>query len=153
MSVPVELEVVHESEKPEKTTILWVSRHSPLPAQIAELEKKLGGIVIYQLSGVIPNAEFVVEVAKKVGAKIIVPVLPLSMVARLAELSKSGGFTVVMAKMEALATTEDGNEVWRLLAEKPGWRVPVTYAGGATKVYEFKSFEKLVRVELVTEPL
>ena len=148
-----ELVKVYESRSGPKTTVLWVSRHPPLKSQITELEKKLDSIEVYQLSGVIPSAEYVVEVVRKVNAKIVVPVLPLSMIARLAELSRNYGFTVVLAKMESIATTKNLEEAKKLVAEKPEARTTATYADGVIRVFEFKGFEKLVRVELVTEPL
>jgi hypothetical protein len=146
------VEKIYESETA-KTIVLWVSRHPPLPAQVAELERKLGGVVIYQMSGVIPNAEIVAEVAKKHNASVIVPVLPLSMIARLAELSKQNKFTVVIAKMSNIATTRDPSEAKKLVAEKPESRTVATYADGTVRVFEFERFEKLVEVKLVTEPL
>ena len=145
------VEKIYESETA-KTIVLWVSRHPPLPAQVAELERKLGGVVIYQMSGVIPNAEIVAEVAKKLNASVIVPVLPLSMIARLAELSKQNKFTVVIAKMSNIATTRDPSEAQRLVQEAPEKRTVATYADGAVRVFEFERFEKLVEVKLITEP-
>jgi len=146
------VEKIYESETA-KTIVLWVSRHSPLPAQVAELERKLGGVVVYQMSGVIPNAEAVAEAAKKLNANIIIPVLPLSMIARLAELSKQNKFTVLIAKMNNIATTRVPSEAQRLVAEKPEARTTATYADGAVRVFEFERFERLVEVKLVTEPL
>jgi hypothetical protein len=146
------VEKIYESQSP-KTVVLWVSRHQPLPVQISELERKLGGVTIYQMSGVIPNAETVAEVAKKLNAEIVVPVLPLSMIARLAELSKQNGFTVLLAKMNNIATTKSVEEAQRLVAERPEARTIATYADGVIRVFEFTHFEKLVEVKLVTEPL
>jgi len=115
------------------------------------LEEKLGAIVIYQLSGVIPSAEFVVEKAKELGAKYIVPVLPLSFIARLVEAGRKNGFVILFARMEAIAQTSP-NEAQRLVAEKPEARTMTTYADGTVKVHEFKGFEKIVKVQIVTEP-
>jgi hypothetical protein len=146
---------VYESVKPSrsKTVVLWVSRHMPLPAQIMELERKLNSIVVYQLKGTVPNAEVVVEVAKQLNASIVIPVLPLSMIARLAELSKQNGFTVVIARMNSIATTKSAEEAARLVQEAPERRTLATYADGTIRVYEFERFEKLIEVKLVTEPL
>jgi hypothetical protein len=148
------VEKVYESPT-EKTrsVVLWVSRHPPLQAQIAELEQKFTNVVIYQMSGVIPSAEVVVEVAKKINASVIVPVLPLSMIARLAELSKQNKFTVLIAKMNNIATTKDPSEAQRLVQEAPDRRTVASYADGTVRVFEFEHFEKLVEVKLVTEPL
>jgi hypothetical protein len=148
------VEKIYESPMPSRSTVvLWVSRHPPLPAQIAELERRFSGIVVYQMSGVIPSAEAVVEAAKKLNANVIVPVLPLSMIARLAELSKQNKFTVLIAKMNNIATTKSVEEAPRLVAEKPEARTVATYADGVARVLEFERFEKLVEVKLVTEPL
>jgi hypothetical protein len=136
-----------------KTVVLWVSRHPPLQAQIRELESRFGGVAVYQMSGVIPNAEVVAETAKKINANVIVPVLPLSMIARLAELSKQNKFTVLIAKMNNIATTKSVEEAQRLVAERPEARTIATYADGVVRVFEFERFEKLVEVKLVTEPL
>jgi hypothetical protein len=105
------------------------------------------------MSGVIPNAEAVAEAAKKLNANIIIPVLPLSMIARLAELSKQNKFTVLIAKMNNIATTRDPAEAQRLVQEKQESRTIATYADGTIRVFEFERFEKLVEVKLITEPL
>ena len=146
------IEKVYESKKvtETETIVLWVSRHSPLRSQIEELEKRLGSIVVYQMSGLVPNAEAVVEVAKKLNAKYVIPVLPLSMIARLSELAKT--FTVLLARMNNIATARDPDEARRIVSEKPTSRTLATYADGTVRVFEFERFEKLVRVELVTEP-
>jgi len=133
------------------TTVLWVSRHPPLKAQIAELERKFGAISIYQMSGVIPSAEAVVDVGVKVGASVIVPILPLSMLARLAELKKN--FIVLFAKMNCIATVTDVAEAQKLVNEMPSRRSLATHADGLVRVYEFERFEKLVEIKVVTEPL
>jgi hypothetical protein len=146
------VEKIYESPKP-VTIVLWVSRHPPLQAQVKALEERLGGVTIYQMSGVIPNAEVIVETAKKLNASIIVPVLPLSMIARLAELSKQNKFTVLIAKMNNIATTKSVEEAQRLVTEKPESRTMATYADGVVRVFEFERFEKLVEIKLVTEPL
>jgi hypothetical protein len=149
------VEKIYESKSPTLTrsNVLWVSRHPPLPAQIRALEERFSGIVVYQMSGVIPNAEAVAEAAKKLNANIIIPVLPLSMIARLAELSKQNKFTVLIAKMNNIATTRDPAEAQRLVQEAPEKRTIATYADGTIRVFEFERFEKLVEVKLVTEPL
>jgi len=146
------IEKVYDSPTKTKTTVvLWVSRHPPLKAQIEALERKLGSIAIYQMSGLIPNAEAVAEEAVKLNARVVVPVLPLSMIARLSELAKTS-LMVLLARMENIATTRDPDEARRIVSEKPTSRTLATYADGLVRVFEFKRFEKLVRVELVTEP-
>jgi len=148
---------VYESEsKSPRTVVLWVSWvswHSPLPAQIKALEEKLGSIEIYQMRGIIPIAELVVKIAKRLNASVIVPVLPLSMIARLAELAKQDGFTVLLAKMNAIVTTKTVKKARKVVQEKPESRTMATCADGTVRVFEFERFEKLIEVRLVTEPL
>ncbi len=134
-----------------RTVILWVSRHDPLPAQIKALEAKLGAIEIWKLSGVVPSADYVVETAEKLGAKVIVPVLPLSFIVRLAEVAPRKGITVLFAKMEEMHRGSK-EEAEKLVREAPDRRTAVEYSGGVWRVWEFKQFEKLIRVEIVTEP-
>jgi len=133
--------------------ILWASRHPPLREQISQLEKKFNSIAIYQVSGVIPSAEALLEVAEKVKAKIIVPVLPLSVIAKLVELTKKQDTIILLAKMNNIAVTRDINEAQRIVAEKPDSRTIATYADGVVRVFEFDKFEKIVEVKLITEPI
>lgn len=131
--------------------VLWVSRHRPLPSQLDALREKLGDFTIVQIEHV-PNAEFVIEKAKELGAGYIVPVLPLSMIARLAEEARRLGFTVLIARMEPIALTRSLEEAVKLVAEKPERRTMTTYADGSVRVFEFVRFERLVEVRVVTEP-
>ena len=147
------MEKIYESVSGmKKTIILWVSRHHPVQAQFRVLEEKLGPITIYQLSGIVPSAEYVMEKAREVGAKYIVPVLPLSIIARLAELSKNNNFTILLSKMENIATVKSWEEAEKLVNERPDVRTATTYADGVVRVFEFRQFEKLKEVKLVTEP-
>jgi hypothetical protein len=134
--------------------VLWVSRHYPLPAQIRELQRIYGADVeIVQMQGIIPNAETIVQKAKEVGAEVIVPVLPLSMIARLAEMQKKEGFTLLFAKMNAIASVKSLEEAKRIAMEAPEKRTVTTYSDGVVRVFEFERFEKIIEVKLVTEAL
>ncbi|MEM4563577.1 MAG: hypothetical protein QXI55_06610, partial [Thermofilum sp.] len=133
------------------TVVLWVSRHKPLPAQLRALEEKLGEIDVVQIEHV-PTADYVIDLARRLGAKVIVPVLPLSFIARLVEEAGRHGYTVLMARMEAVATTRSVDEARRLLYEAPERRSIATYADGTIRVFEFVRFERIKKVEVVTEP-
>jgi len=148
-----QIEKVYMSGGREKIVVLWVSRHPPLKAQIEELERKLGSVIIYQLSGVIPNAEFIIDYIKKLNARYTVPVLPLSMIARLSELAKQHNFIVLLARMNNIATTKDIDEAKKLVNEAPDKRTLATHADGLIRIFEFERFDKLVKIELITEPL
>jgi len=103
----IQIQKIYETPVPEKprTIVLWVSRHSPLKMQINALEHKLRSIEIYQVSQV-PNAEYVVEIAQRIGAKVIIPVLPLSMIARLSELAPKYGLIILWSEMQQIKTLE-----------------------------------------------
>ncbi|MGB9705656.1 MAG: hypothetical protein ACPL3C_09415 [Pyrobaculum sp.] len=132
--------------------VLWVSRHYPLPCQVEQLRQKLGDVEIEQFVGFVPNAESVVELAKRVGAKYVLPVLPLSFVARLVELAKQHGLVILWGKMRLVATTTDVEEAWRIVKQNPRCRTMVHYAD-AVRVYEAEGIERVVEVRVVTEPL
>lgn len=83
--------------------ILWVSRHPVLPVQFDFLSKKFGGVSIRIFSKKVPSAEWLYEnEIKEGGYDIVIPVLPLSIVARLVELSRRYGFEVWWSEMELL---------------------------------------------------
>jgi len=154
MSFSVEKIYETPSYKGTRVVVLWASRHPPLKAQIAELERKFGAVTIYQMSGVIPNAESVADVASKVNASIIVPILPLSMLVRLTELRRqSNNFTILFARMNCIATVRDVAEAQKIIDEAPSKRSLATHADGLVRVYEFERFEKLIEIRLITEPL
>ena len=147
----VEEKVIYESVSPQKTTVLWVSRHPPLLQQIIELEKKLGGIRIVQLSGLVPNAEYVVQKAREYNASVIVPVLPLSFIARLCELAQREGYTVLYAEMECIAVYKNVEDARKKVQEAPEKRNLASYADGTVRVFEFKGFKKIKAVKLELE--
>lgn len=86
-----------------KAKILWVSRHTPLRAQIEYLRDRLGDVDVKVFSKRVPSAEWLLEnVVKPGGYGYIIPVLPMSIIARLVELSKRHGFALLWADMELL---------------------------------------------------
>ncbi|MEM4455519.1 MAG: hypothetical protein QXT28_12450 [Thermofilaceae archaeon] len=138
-------------ERGATTVVLWVSRHKPLPAQLRALREKLGEIDVVQIEHV-PHADYVIDLARRLGAKVIVPVLPLSIIARLVEEAGKRGYVVLLAKMNAILTTRDFDEAKKLVLEAPEKRTITTYADGTIRVFEFERFERIVKVEVVTEP-
>jgi hypothetical protein len=147
--------LTHSCESGE-VVVLWVSRHPPLPAQIKELEKRLGPVRLERLSGPIPSAEYVIEKAEELCAGAIIPVLPMSFTARIVEHSRQRGIIVLYARMQLIfeAKRGDGEAVrhaWRLVQENPERRTAVSYAD-CIRVFEFQCFEKIIDVKVVTEP-
>jgi len=137
----------------EMVRVLWVSRHKPLRAQLRELRRLFGDIELIIHESTVPNAEHVISEAKRHNAKVIVPVLPLSIIARLVEIARKEDIVVLFAKMEAIATTKRMEEAEKILKEAEDRRNITTYADNTIRVFEFKQFEKILKVELVTEPL
>lgn len=89
--------------------ILWVSRHPPLISQIKWLKDKLKKVEIIRYENIVGTAEEVIDYADKINADIIIPVLPLTIVARLVELAKSKEMQVWWANMVLLHNDEDEN--------------------------------------------
>ena len=129
--------------------VLWVSRHPPINAQIEALENKLGGINLFQLAGTVPNAEYVMEMAKKTHAEVIVPVLPLSMIARLAELCRKENIVLLWAEMEQVKLLN--HEPKPEKDYDPNTEVWIKGYENTWKVMRFKGFKKIKQVKLELE--
>jgi len=148
--------MTHSCESGGGVVVLWVSRHKPLKAQLEELEKKLGKYRLEVLSGPIPNSEFVIKKVEELHACVVIPVLPLSFIARIVESARQRGFTVLYAKMQLVfeAVKSDSEAVkhaWKLVREQPDRRTAVDYVD-RFRVFEFVGFEKIIDVKVVTEP-
>ena len=150
MSVEIRV-YVYPDGKP-KSTVLWVSRHSPLPAQLESLSKRLGCIRVIQISKLFASAEEIIEYADRFRVNYIVAVLPLSMIMRLVELARSRGITVLWSEMEVVAdkllsppTIDPDREVILTAKESDG---SITY-----RVYRFKNFKKIRAIKMELEPI
>lgn len=134
-----------------KTRILWVSRHPPLKSQIMELASKLGDIEIMEMREA-PNAEYVARKAEEIGADIIIPVLPLSIIARLVPLAKEKKKTILWAEMEQVDAMRNSD----ITIHDPDHEtiVPAKNEHGEPilKVMRFKRFHKIKAVKLDLEP-
>lgn len=114
--------------------IYWVSRHDPLPAQIEELCRLFG-----PNTRVIPDpkpfssALEIVDRFRASGAAEMVVVAPLSVLARICET----GVKPLWAQMELVGSLSNPKSE--------------TIVNG--RVYRFKEFRRVVRVEVVTEPV
>lgn len=148
---PVRVSIYYDDGS-ESVSVLWVSRHEPLAAEVNALKERLGSVRIITAVGIIPSAEYIIELAERYGVKVVIPVLPLSVIARLVELARTKGITVLYARMREIARTRSREEAERLVHEKPGWRTAVEYSGGLWRVWEFERFEKIIKIEMVTEP-
>lgn len=86
--------------------VLWMSRHDPLPVQINYLKNKIGDFELVKYSKPLSTAEEAVKIIKQYNADYVIPVLPLSFIARLVEVSKREGFTILRAEMELVHNCE-----------------------------------------------
>jgi len=145
----VEIKEFYSDPQPEHI-VLWVSRHPPIKAQIETLKKKLGSIKVLQVSGLIPSAEFVAELVKKFNAQYVVPVLPLSFIARLSELARKNGFTLLWAEMEMVK--QMNSEPKPNVDYNPENEVFIKGYEGTYKIMRFKQFHVIKAVKLELEP-
>ncbi len=135
-----------------KPRVLWVSRHVPLAAQLKYLESRLGDYDIKVFANKVPSAEWLVEnVVVPGGYRYVIAVLPLSIIARLAELQGRHGFTLLRADMELLHN--DYSDKCSVFDWERDVMVPGVDAGGRRmwRHYRFKGFKKIKRIELVLE--
>jgi len=79
---------------------IWFSRHTPVPKQVDVLKQK--GIEIIAYIPGVRDAEEALYLIKSNNAKYVIPVLPLSMIAKLLEKSQEYGFTILFAEMETI---------------------------------------------------
>jgi len=134
------------------TVVAWVSRHAPLPAQVEELKRLLGpNTEVVQVNKTYRDVKEVFEDIKNTGASVAVVVLPLSMLAQLLPLAKKAGVEVWMAKMEPLHECEGPGKCQEFNPDTDVW---LPLRGQPTgRHLRFSRFERVLRVEVVTEPV
>ena len=88
------------------TRIAWISRHAPLPSQVAALGAHFGPCEIRRDVRPFANAEEIVRRVRAIGADECVVVAPLSVLARLVDL----GLRPLWAEMQQLPSAK-GSEV------------------------------------------
>jgi len=130
-----------------KVKVAWVSRHEPLPSQIEELERKLGeNVEIVQISKTFRDVREVYYDIKSAGAQYAVVVLPLSMIAALAQYRD---IVWLWAEMEPLHQNCKGE----LCPEYNPDSDVILESVGVVRHLRFKEFRKILKIEMVTEPL
>ena len=107
---------------------------------------------IVKMIGFVPSAEKVIEEAEKIGAKYILPVLPLSIIARLVELGRERGIKVLYSRMEQVYKGDCGY-AYMLKEQEPGRIAVAMYRDGTCIAWRFKGIEEVVEVRLVTKPV
>lgn len=128
--------------------VAWVSRHPPLKSQIETLKEKLGeDIEIVRIDKTFTDANEVYKQVKTMRATHAVVVLPLSMVA---VLTQRKDITWLWAEMISVhphscpgaSKCKDYNPETDVVLESPTFN----------RHLRFKSFKRIMRVEMITEP-
>ncbi|GAB7387378.1 hypothetical protein BSNK01_12140 [Bacillaceae bacterium] len=114
--------------------ILWLSRHAPLPEQVAALEKKFGSVEIVQISKTVSSAAEVVELLRENNCEEMVVVLPVPILADLTNprICPVKPIRAVMDRIPTGRTNEKGEPEFEFI---------------------FSHFERVEKVEVVTSPL
>ena len=114
-------------------TIYWLSRHQPLEAQRRELKRLFGDHKLVVDAKPFGSGEEILSRVRKAGAAECVVVAPLSVIGRLVDL----GLRPLWAEMRQVSQFTD----------------PARQTRAAGRIYEFVRFERVVRLELVKEPV
>jgi len=133
--------------------VLWVSRHKPLKVQLEELKRIFGDYSLKQYSGIVPNAGWLMNYVKTHGYDVVIPVLPLTVVARFTELAENvlvlwAEMTVskqMYRKPEAFFDYDPDRETVVASVDEKGRML--------WKVMRFKKFYRLLGVKLELEPI
>jgi len=131
--------------------VLWVSRHKMLGRQLNHIISKFPEVDFLEFRGKVESAESLVEdlvLPEKVD--IVIPVLPLSIIARLVELGNKHGFEVWWAEMEQVAVLDHEPR------EGEYDKYCETYIKGAEgtyKIMRFKQFHRIKKISLELEPV
>lgn len=139
-----------------KRVVIWLSRHKPLKAQLDFIVNKLGSVTLRIVRARAPNAEYVYEnyvreYIEKGYKVVLIPVLPLSMIARLTELSRKYGFEMWWANTELLHN--DKSENCPEYNPDTDAMVPGVDIDGKPiyRHYRFRKFQRIKKIELVLE--
>jgi hypothetical protein len=114
--------------------ILWLSRHKPLPAQIAELERLFGRVAVTIDPKPFSSAEEIMARFRAGGYDEMVVVAPLSVIARLTEM----GIKPLWAEMKQISGP--GPDPSREVEANGRW-------------YRFERFRRIVNVQIVFDDL
>lgn len=128
--------------------IAWVSRHMPLPAQLAELRRIFGDYELIRISKTFRDAREVAREVKEKGCKYAVVVLPLAMVAKLVE---DREVIWIHAEMRALHMCSKGESCPDFNVNTDVW-IPLKGTEEGRHL-RFVRFWRIKEVKLILEPL
>ena len=134
--------------------VLWISRHKPLVAQLRALREKLGESELVQHDKPLSTAEDAIKLARQYKADVVIAVLPLSFMAYLADAAAREGFTLLRADMENIHLCSQDpcpefDPDTDVIMQSRDLNDPEKTI---RRHFRFRGFQKLVKVELVTEP-
>lgn len=115
--------------------IIWLSRHEPLPAQVAELKSAFGEVDIVQESRTWTDVEDIVNMLNTIKYDDIVVVLPESIIRKLIDRN----IKPLRAVMQQLPPGEPFNKDTDVMVNG--------------RHYRFMEFRRVLRYEFITAPL
>lgn len=132
-------------------TIGWFSRNVPLPAQLRELEQKLGKCVVMEHKQMFGSAADVIALAKEWKVEHAVIVAPLSMIAKVVEV-KDNGVTWLWAQMDPVhpETSCPGSSCKEFVSDRDV--IMRNTRNGLARHHRFAGFNVIERVDLVLKP-
>jgi len=130
--------------------IAWVSRHAPLPAQLAEIARLFPGAVLVDAGAHFRNTEELVARLDAVGADAAVVVLPLSMIARAVELRPD--ILWIWSEMSPVHGDCPGPDSCPLFNPETDAWLPGA-RGEPGRHVRFMGFRRIAEVRVVLEPL
>jgi len=116
---------------------------------VREKQRYGSDVRIVKHSGLFRSVQEVEEVRERVGADVVVPVLPLTFVQRLCQVAEAAGFTVLYSEMKLIHDNCPGQLICAWF--DPHSDVFLPGRGRINRHYRFQRFRKLLRVELVFE--
>ena len=134
------------------TNILWVGKHSPLLSQIRYLENKIGPIKIVAISGMVTDAETVLKAAEANNVAYIIPILPMSFIAKLIKMAR-GKYVFLWADMKLIHKRNVGeiSNPYECELYNPETDI-IIFSPNVIRHLRFQRFRIIKEVRLVLEP-
>jgi hypothetical protein len=129
----------------------WFSRNVPLPAQLRELEQKLGKCTVIEHKQMFGSAADVIALAKKWKVEHAVIVAPMSMIAKVVEV-KDTGVVWLWARMDPVHPDRScpGSSCVEFNADRDV--IVPNSRGGSTRHHRFIEFNVIKRIDMILEP-
>lgn len=125
--------------------VLWVSRHRPLKAQVEALRRAFGEVEISIHDEQVKDVDHLLGLIRRHRADEVVCVLPVSIIMRLVE----RGWRPLWSEMELLHRDCEGYGCPEYGADSD----VIMESPSVTRHYRFREFRRILRFEMVTEPI